>query len=100
MELQGKIKTIHPLEVKGEKQFKTQEITLDRTSEYQGQRKENYSKIQLSGGNTDVIKTLQLKEGDVIKCSFEINGKFYEKDGEQRFFQTISAWNVSVIQKE
>ena len=39
MELQGKIKTIHPLEEKGEKKFKTQEITLDRTSEYNGDRK-------------------------------------------------------------
>ena len=72
MELQGKIKTIHQLEEKGEKKFKTQEITLDRTSEYNGDRKENYSRIQLSGANTDQVLNLQLKEGDVIKCNFDI----------------------------
>ena len=99
MELQGKIKTIHPLEEKGERKFKTQEITLDRTSEYNGDRKENYSRIQLSGANTDQVLNLQLKEGDIIKCNFEINGRFYEKEGEQKYFQTVSAWGITVIKR-
>ena len=99
MELQGKIHQIFETETKGEKNFKTKRIIIDRTTEYQGVRRENYTEVQFADGNVEVIETFQLKPGDVLKCNFNIKGRFYPKDGETKYFQVIQAWNPSVVSR-
>jgi len=40
----------------------------------------------------------QFKKGDVIKCSINIRGKRYEKDGNVRFFNSIQCWRIELDQ--
>ena len=51
MELQGKIHQIFETETKGEKNFKTKRMIIDRTTEYQGVLRENYTEVQFSAAN-------------------------------------------------
>lgn len=99
MELQGKIHQILETETKGEKNFKTKRMIIDRTTEYQGVRRENYTEVQFSAANVEIVENLQLKPGDVLKCNFDIKGRFYPKDGETKYFQTVTAWNPTVISR-
>ncbi len=99
MELQGKVHQILETETKGEKNFKTKRIIIDRSTEYQGVRRENYTEVQFSAANVEIVENLQLKPGDVLKCNFDINGRFYPKNGETKYFQTVTAWNPTVISR-
>lgn len=99
MELQGKVHTVFETEIKGEKNYKSKRIILDRSTEIDGVRRENFTEVQFADGNVEVIETLQLKPGDVLKCSFNIKGRFYPKDGETKYFQVIQAWNPSVVSR-
>ena len=99
MELQGKVHTVFETEIKGEKNFKSKRIILDRSTEIDGVRRENYTEVQFSAANVEIVENLQLKPGDVLKCNFDINGRFYPKDGDKKYFQTVTAWNPTVISR-
>lgn len=99
MELQGKIKTINPIELKGANQFKTRKIMLDRTTEYEGQRRENHTEITLLGDRADLPEQKQLQPGDFVKCQFNVKGRFFTHEGQEKFAQDVEVWQIDVVRR-
>lgn len=62
---------------------------------YTGEKRENIVKLQASNSFIDQI--LAIPEGTRVKISFAVRGKRYEKDGEQRHFQALSAFKVEAL---
>ncbi|WP_392436439.1 DUF3127 domain-containing protein [Cruoricaptor ignavus] len=80
--------------------FQTMDFYVD-CSEFDrrtGQKYENILKFQLSNSNIDRLDSI--KKGDMIKITFRPQGRTYQKDGEKRHFQTLSAWNVELLEKQ
>lgn len=61
-----------------------------------GQKYENILKFQVSNSNIDRLDNI--KKGDLIKITFQPQGRIYEKDGEKRQFQTLNAWKVELVE--
>lgn len=99
MNLQGKVKTINPIILRGAKNFKTRTIILDRTTSYEGKENINHTEITLLGDRADLPEQLQLQPGDFIKCDFNIEGKFFEYNGEEKFSQDVKVWKIEVVSK-
>lgn len=96
--LQGKIKTIAPIVVRGDKNFKTRKIILDRTSEYEGRVNVNHTEITLLGDRADLPEAIGLNPGDIIKCDFNVKGRFFQHEGVEKFAQDVEAWNIQIVQ--
>ena len=99
MNLQGKIKTIAPIVLRGTTEFKTRKIMLDRTTQYEGNLSVNHTEITLLGDRADLPEELNLQPGDIVTCDFQIKGRFFDHEGVEKFAQDINAWNVKVVGK-
>lgn len=99
MNLQGKIKTIAPIVLRGISEFKTRKIMLDRTTQYEGNLSVNHTEITLLGDRADLPEELNLQPGDIVTCDFQIKGRFFEHEGVEKFGQEVNAWNVKVVGK-
>ena len=78
----------------GSKTYYKRELVLDATrfDGLTGQRGyDNYPSI-FSGDNCQLLN--QLKIGDVVVVSFDLQGTKYEKDGQTRFFTSIRGYKV------
>lgn len=70
----------------GSKTYYKRELVLDATryDGLTGQRGyDNFPSIEFSGDNCQLLD--QLKMGDVVTVSFDLQGTKYEKDGQTRF---------------
>lgn len=70
----------------GSKTYYKRELVLDATrfDGLTGQRGyDNFPSIEFSGDNCQLLD--QLKMGDVVAVSFDLQGTKYEKDGQTRF---------------
>lgn len=79
----------------GSKTYYKRELVLDATrfDGLTGQRGyDNYPSIEFSGDNCQLLD--QLKIGDVVTVSFDLQGTKYEKDGQTRFFTSIRGYKV------
>lgn len=79
----------------GSKTYYKRELVLDATrfDGLTGQRGyDNYPSIEFSGDNCQLLN--QLKIGDVVTVSFDLQGTKYEKDGQTRFFTSIRGYKV------
>ncbi len=79
----------------GSKTYYKRELVLDATrfDGLTGQRGyDNYPSIEFSGDNCQLLD--QLKIGDVVTVSFDLQGTKYEKDGKTRFFTSIRGYKV------
>lgn len=99
MELQGKIKTISATELKGANNFKTRKIMLDRTSTYEGNTRVNFTEITLLGDKADLPEQQHLRPGDFVKCTFNVKGRFFHHEGQEKFAQDVEVWQISVLQR-
>lgn len=97
MNLQGKIKSIDAIIERGASNFKTRKIVLDRTTVYEGRTNVNFTEISLLGDKTALPETLNLKPGDFIKCDFNIEGRYFDYQGEQKFSQEVKVWKIEVV---
>lgn len=79
----------------GSKTYYKRELVLDATrfDGLTGQRGyDNFPSIEFSGDNCQLLD--QLKMGDVVAVSFDLQGTKYEKDGQTRFFTSIRGYKV------
>lgn len=79
----------------GSKTYYKRELVLDATrfDGLTGQRGyDNFPSIEFSGDNCQLLD--QLKMGDVVTVSFDLQGTKYEKDGQTRFFTSIRGYKV------
>lgn len=79
----------------GSKTYYRRELVLDATrfDGLTGQRGyDNFPSIEFNGDNCHLLD--QLKMGDVVTVSFDLQGTKYEKDGQTRFFTSIRGYKV------
>lgn len=98
MELQGTVHTVGAIQTKGA-DFKIAEIVLDRKSIYQGKEYPNFSKVFLQGNKTDLLTTVNPQVGDYVEVSGDLQGRFFEYQGEQKFAQDFVIWGIKVVRK-
>lgn len=76
--------------------FETQQITDSFSKrEFVVQTDGEYPQqiiMQLTQGNCSKIDAFS--EGDIVKVSYNIRGRAYEKDGITRWFNSIEAWKI------
>lgn len=74
--------------------FKTREIVLfvenEKTPQYS-----DYITFQFSQAYCDLLDKFDV--GNDVEVKFYINGKKYEKNGEVKYFNTLSAWRIEFI---
>ena len=78
-------------EQKSEKFSVREFVILDNTKpEYPA-----YIKFQLSNANCNLIDSF--KQNDIVEVEFNLQGRKYDKDGKVSYFNTLSAWRVSLV---
>ena len=83
----------------GSKTYYKRELVLDATrfDGLTGQRGfDNYPSIEFSGDNCQLLN--QIKHGDIVTVSFDLQGTKYEKDGQTRFFTSVRGYKVELKQ--
>lgn len=79
--------------------FQAQEFYLDckTYNQYTGEPIENLIKFQVTGDKINLLSPL--KKGDLIKVSFSVKGKFYDKkDGTKGHIQNLNVWNIEAVE--
>ena len=71
--------------------FHKREFVIEIKNE-RDERWNDYVKFQLTQDRTTLID--QFNPGDILKVSFNIRGRKWEKDGEVMFFNTLEAWRI------
>ena len=74
-----------------------QEFVVQKAFEANGKIYHDYIVFSLS--NDKIILLNGINIGDVIEVDFNVNGNKYEKDGVEKFFTSLRAWKVQLIQK-
>ena len=98
MELQGTVHTVGAIQTKGA-DFKVAEIVLDRKSIYQGKEYPNFAKVVVQGNKTELLATVNPQVGDYVEVSGDIQGRFFDYQGDQKFAQDFVVWGIKVIRK-
>ena len=100
MELQGTVKTVGNIEEKGAKGFKVAKVILDRTSSYQGQEYPNFTEITFQGNKTDLLEERNIAEGDFVTVSGDLQGRFFDYNGDTKFAQDFVVWKLEITRKK
>lgn len=100
MDLQGTVKTVGAIEEKGAKNFKIAKVILDRTSTYQGQEYPNFTEITFQGNKTDLLEERNIAEGDFVSVSGDLQGRYFEYNGEQKFAQDFVVCKLEITRKK
>ncbi len=79
------------------KEYTSQKIYLDTTDYSKEKVWENYPSFEFSGKTCDELMTIN--SGDTVTIQFDINGRFYQKNGEERHFNTVRAWKIEVNER-
>lgn len=92
MELKGRILEIGEKREISEK-FSVQSFRLDLTrfDSNTGEEYPNFGEFQVINGKIDLSK---FQEADRVTVHFNVNGRFYEKDNEKKFAQTLNCWKI------
>lgn len=100
MELQGTVKTVGPIEEKGASNFKIAKVLLDRSNTYQGTTYENFTEVTFQGKKTDLLEERNIAEGDFVKIDGDLQGRFFQHDGKEKFAQDFVAWKLEIVKKK
>ena len=98
MELQGTVHTVGEIQTRGN-DFKVAEIVLDRKSIYQGKEYPNFNKITFQGNKTELITNVAPKVGDYVKVTGDIQGRYFDYQGEAKFAQDFVVWTLEILRK-
>lgn len=98
MELQGTVHTVGAIQTKGT-DFKVAEIILDRKSIYQGKEYPNFAKVTLQGNKTELLATVNPQVGDFVEVSGDLQGRFFDYQGDTKFAQDFVIWGIKVVRK-
>jgi hypothetical protein len=83
----GQVKKIMP--VKETATFKS--IDLVVTTDFDTQYPQHHL-CQITQGKTSQIEGIN--EGDLVKCEVNLNGRLYQKDGIDKYFNTLDIWSI------
>lgn len=98
MELQGTVHAVGAIQTKGT-DFKVAEIILDRKSIYQGKEYPNFCKGVLQGNKTELLATVNPQVGDYVEVTGDLQGRFFDYQGETKFAQDFVIWNIKIVRK-
>ena len=87
MNLTGQIKAIMP--VKETATFKSVEVII--TTDFDTKYPQHVS-VQLNQGKTSLIDGI--KVGDLVTAEFNLRGRLYQKDGIDKYFNSIEIWQL------
>ncbi len=99
MELQGTILSVGAILEKGASNFKVAKIMLDRKSSYQGKEYPNFTEVTFQGNKTDILEKTNVAPGDYVKVNGDLQGRYFDYQGEQKFAQDFVAWSLETIRK-
>jgi len=75
--------------------FKKREFVIEVENE-RNQEWNDFIKFQLTQDRCDLLETISVN--DLIKVSFNIKGRKWEKDGKVNYFSNLEAWRIEKIQ--
>ena len=87
MNLTGQIKAIMP--AKETATFKSVEVII--TTDFDTKYPQHIS-VQLNQGKTSLIDGI--KVGDLVTAEFNLRGRLYQKDGIDKYFNSIEIWQL------
>ena len=91
--IKGKIHQISPEKQVTEK-YKTRDFVLfvenEKAPEYS-----DYITLQFSQIYCDLLDKFEV--GQNVEVKFDVKGKRYEKNGEVKYFNTLSAWKIEFV---
>ena len=77
--------------------FQKREFVIEVENERNPQWND-FIKIQLIQDRCDLLENIQLN--DVIKVSFNLRGRKWEKDGKVSYFTNLEGWKVEKVSKD
>jgi len=94
LEITGKLVSRSETQVISEK-FSKRDFVIEITEESGGNSYPQYVKLQLTKNKVDLIS--KFKQNDMIKVSFNLKGKKYEKNGKTDYFTNLEAWRIESV---
>lgn len=100
MTIKGRIFTINETQLLGANNYPKRTIMLDRTrkDDFSDKTYPNFNEITFLGEkNTKLIEGYQI--GDIIECTVESVGNFFDYNNEKKFSQEIQCRDIKLIRK-
>ena len=92
-EIEGKVILKNDTEQISDK-FKKREFVIEVENEKNSDWND-FIKFQLTQDRTDLLEPISLN--DIIKVSFNIKGRKWEKDGKVNYFSNLEAWRIEPV---
>ena len=90
-ETTGKLIEVYPVTVISDK-FKKREFVIEQSESRSGFDFKEYIKFQVTQEKCSLPD--QVKVGDMVKVSFNLRGRKWEKDGNTNYFTNLEAWKL------
>ena len=96
-EIEGKL-----IELKNTQQvsetFRKREFIVEIIETVNGEQKPNYINLDTNQDRCEVLNGIDI--GSILKVRFNIRGRKWEKDGKISYFNSLEAWNISILYKK
>ncbi len=93
-ETTGKLIEVYPITAISDK-FKKREFVIEQSETKNGFDFKDYIKFQVTQEKCTL--TDQVKIGDMVKVSFNLRGRKWEKDGNVNYFTNLEAWKLESV---
>jgi len=93
-ETTGKLIEVYPISNVSDK-FKKREFVIEQSESKNGFDFKDYLKFQVTQDKCSLPD--QVKIGDMVKVSFNLRGRKWEKDGNVSYFTNLEAWKLESL---
>jgi hypothetical protein len=93
-ETTGKLIEVYPITAISDK-FKKREFVIEQAETKNGFDFKDYVKFQVTQDKCSLPD--QVKIGDMVKVSFNLRGRKWEKDGTVNYFTNLEAWKLESV---
>src|SRR3989304_2966905 len=93
-EITGKLIEVYPITTISDK-FRKREFVIEKTETKNSFDFTDYIKFQLVQDKCNLTDIF--KKGDMIKVSFNLRGRKWDKDGTVNYFTNLEAWKIEQI---
>lgn len=93
-ETTGKLIEVYPTTAISDK-FKKREFVIEQAETKNGFDFKDYVKFQVTQDKCSLPD--QVKVGDMVKVSFNLRGRKWEKDGNVNYFTNLEAWKLEKL---